>query len=156
MAVFPEGNPGAYPVDLTSNVGQFRALIGDLNAVAYSPNEPGYRNFEKFSDAEIEAYIAQGGGSIPRGIGYSYLYLAGQAAMQSASVKDYDLTIDETKRAADLRAIAQFWFDQADGDDVVTGEEAFEIVPTGTSSGAFIPEGTIPQWGRQYRWSRWR
>lgn len=156
MAVYPSGNPGAYPVDLASNVGQFRALTGDLNSVPYSPVEPGFQNFEKFSDAEIEAYIAQGGDSIPRAIGYSYLYLAGQAAMQSASYKDYDLALDETKRAADLRAIAQFWFDQADGDDVIGAEEGFEIVPTGTSSGDFIAEGTIPIWGRKYTWSRWR
>lgn len=156
MAVFPEGNPGAYPVDLTSNVGKFRALTGDLNSTPYDPVEPGFQNFEKFSDAEIEAYLEQGGNSIPRAIGFAYLYLAGQAAMQSQSVKDYDLQIDDTKRAADLRAIAQFWFDQADEEEVIAGEEAFEIVPTGTRSGAFIPEGSIPVWGRQYTIGRWR
>lgn len=156
MAVFPAGNPGEYPVDLTSDVGRFRALTGDLNSTPYSPVEPGFQNFEKFSDAEIEAYIAQGGDSINRAIGFAYLYLAGQAAMESQSVRDYDLQIDNTKRAADLRAIAQFWFDQADGEDVISGEEAFEIVPTGTTGGPFIPEGTIPVWGRSYTWSRWR
>lgn len=156
MAVYPAGNPGEYPVDLTSDVGRFRALTGDLNSTPYDPVEPGFQDFEKFSDAEIEAYIAQGGGSIPRAIGYAYLYLAGQAAMQSASVQDYDLKIDETKRAGDLRAIAQFWFDQADDEDVIAGEEAFEIVPTGTRSGAFIPEGSIPVYGRQYTIGRWR
>lgn len=156
MAVFSEGNPGAYPVDLTSNVGKFRALTGDLNSTPYDPVEPGFQNFEKFSDAEIEAYLEQGGNSIPRAIGFAYLYLAGQAAMQSVSAQDYDLKIDETKRAADLRAIAQFWFDQADEEEVIAGEEAFEIVPTGTRSGAFIPEGSIPVWGRQYTIGRWR
>lgn len=132
MAVFPEGNPGQWPVDLASGEGQFRALIGDLNAVPYDPDEAGFRDFEKFSDAEITAYIAAGGGSIPRGIGFAYLYLAGQAAMQSASVKDYDLQIDETKRAGDLRAIAQFWFDRASEDDDASGVndifEAFDMV----------------------------
>lgn len=132
MAVFPAGNPGQWPVDLSSDVGQFRALIGDLNAVPYDPDEPGFGNFEKFSDAEIEAYLLAGGGSIPRGIGFAYLYLAGQAAMQSASVKDYDLQIDETKRAGDLRAIAQFWFDRADEDDDASGAndifETFDMV----------------------------
>lgn len=132
MAVFPAGNPGQWPVDLSSDVGQFRALIGDLNAVPYDPDEPGFRDFEKFSDAEIEAYLLAGGGSIPRGIGFAYLYLAGQAAMQSASVKDYDLAIDETKRAGDLRAIAQFWFDRADEDDDASGAndifETFDMV----------------------------
>lgn len=153
---FPEGNPGIWPVDLTSKVGQVRAMTGDLDAVAYVPDEPGFRSFLKFSDAEIEAYLAQGGDSINRAIGYAYLYLASQAAMVSKSWKDYDLASDTTKRPADLLAIAKFWMDQADNEDVITGEEAFEIVPTGTTGGPFIPEGTIPVWGRSYTWSRWR
>ena len=155
MAVYPEGNPGEYPVDRASNVGQFRALVGDLNSTPYNPVEPGFQNFEKFSDAEIEAYISQGG-SVTRGIGYAYLYLAAQAAKESISVGDYDLKIDKTKRAADLRAIAEFWFKRADDDDIATAEDAFEIVPTGTSSGEFIPELTIPIYGRKYTMARWR
>lgn len=156
MAVFPEGNPGAYPVDLTSKVGQFRALTGDLNSTPYDPVEPGYQNFVKFSDAEIEGYLTQGGGSVARAIGYSYLYLAGQAAIESKAIKDYDLQVDKTKRAADLTAIAKLWFGQADGEEVIAGEEAFEIVPTGTNSGQFIPELTIPIYGRKYTMGRWR
>lgn len=156
MATFPEGNPGVYPVDLSSKVGQFRALTGDLNPTPYDPVEPGYQNFVKFSDAEIEGYLAQGGDSVARAIGYSYLYLAGQAAEESKAIKDYDLQIDTTKRAADLTAIARLWFGQADGEEVIAGEEAFEIVPTGTRSGAFIPEGTIPIYGRKYTMGRWR
>lgn len=154
--IYPEGNPGAWPVDLTSPVGQFRALTGDLNGVAYIPDEPGYRAFEKFSDAEIEAYITQANDSIARAIGLSFIYLAGQAAVASKEIRDYDLLVNTTKRAADLRAIAQFWFDQADGDDGISAEEGFEIVPTGTSGGGFIPEATIPVWGRRYTWDRWR
>lgn len=156
MATFPEGNPGVYPVDLTSKVGQFRALTGDLNSTPYDPVEPGYQNFDKFSDAEIDGYLTQGGDSVARAIGYSYLYLAGQAALESKTIKDYDLQIDKTKRATDLTNIAKLWFSQADGEEVIAGEEAFEIVPTGTRSGPFIPEGTIPIWGRQYTWAPWR
>lgn len=155
MATYPSGNPGEFPVDLTSEVGRFRALVGDLQSEPYNPVEPGFQNFLMYSDAEIEAYIAQGG-SVTRGIGFAYLYLAGQAAIASKSTKDYDLAVDTTKRAADLRAIAQSWFDQADGDDVISAEEGFEIVPTGTSGGGFIPEATIPVWGRQYTIGRWR
>lgn len=156
MAVYPEGNPGEYPVDLASNVGQFRALVGDLSSTPYDPAYPGVQNFVKFSDAEIEGYLAQGNGSVARAIGYSYLYLAGQAAEASKAIKDYDLQVDTTKRATELTNIAKIWFDQADGDDVIAGEEAFEIVPTGTSSGEFIPELTIPIYGRKYTMARWR
>lgn len=156
MAVFPEVNPGEFPVILESKVGQFRALTGDLNSTPYDPAYPGFQNFVKFSDAEIEGYLAQGGDSVARAIGYSYLYLAGQAAMESAAIKDYDLQIDKTKRAADLTAIAKLWFGQADGEEIIAGEEAFEIVPTGTSSGQFIPELSIPIYGRKYTMGRWR
>lgn len=156
MAAFPEGNPGEFPVILESKVGQFRALTGDLNSTPYDPAYPGFQNFVKFSDAEIEGYLAQGGDSVARAIGYSYLYLAGQAAMESAAIKDYDLQIDKTKRAADLTAIAKLWFGQADGEEITAGEEAFEIVPTGTSSGQFIPELSIPIYGRKYTMGRWR
>lgn len=155
MAVYPEGNPGQFPVDLASPVGQFRALVGDLASVPYTPVYPGFQNFVMFSDAEIEAYIEQGGGTT-RGVGFAYLYLAGQAALESVSVKDYDLAIDKTKRAADLRAIAQIWFSRADDEDVASAEEGFEIVNTGTSSGEFVPELAPPIFGRQYTIGRWR
>lgn len=148
-------NVGIAPPDPTTDVGRFRMLSGDIAWTPLDPPQPGYGEYEKFSDAEIEAYLAQGGDSVPRAIGYSYLYLAGQAAIASQSVRDYDLQVDTTKRAADLRAIAQVWFDTADNDDVIAAEEGFELVPTGTTGG-FLPEGIIPQWGRQYTWERWR
>ena len=156
MAVFPEGNPGAHPVDLASPVGQFRAMAGDLNSEPFAPVKPGFQNFEKFSDAEIAAYLEQGAGSLNRAVGLSYLYLAGQAAMESLAVKDYDLQVDLTKRAADLLSIAQMWFGLADSEDVASAEEGFVIVSTGTDAGGFIPELAPPVWGRQYTLGRWR
>lgn len=133
MAVYPEGNPGVAPDDPMTPVGLFRVLYGDTESTPYDPVEPGYENYEELSDAEIEGFIAQGGDSVPRGIGYLYLAMAGQAAKESRSVKDYDLTVDLTKRAADLRAIAQIWFDQADDDDNTAGTndifEVFDMAP---------------------------
>lgn len=156
MATFPEGNPGAYPLDATTPVGRFRLVFGDTQSTPYSPVEPGYQNYSELSDAEIEAYLEAASGSTNRGIGYYYLALAGAAAKNSRQIKDYDLQVDTTKRAADLRAIAQWWFDQADNDDAISAEEGFEIVPTGTGGGDFIPELTMPVWGRRYTWDRWR
>lgn len=156
MATFPEGNPGAYPLDPETPVGQFRLVYGDTHSTPYDPVEPGFQNYDELSDSEIEAFLLNGNGSINRGIGYYYLSLAGAAAKRSRQIKDYDLQVDTTKRAADLRGIAQWWFDQADDDDVISAEEGFEIVPTGTDSGDFIPEAAIPVWGRQYTLGRWR
>ena len=143
-------NPGVYPLDPATPVGQFRLLTGDTQSVPLDPPVSGQQDYEKFSDAEIEGYLAAGGDSIPRAIGFAYLYLASQAAMESKSIRDFDLQVDLTKRAADLRAIAQMWFDRGDDDDLSSAEEAFEIVPTGRRHGGFVPEGTIAQWGRAY------
>lgn len=137
---WPDGNPGIYPPDLASPVGQFRALTGDLNAEEYDPPVEGIRNYEMFSDAEIEAYLSQSEGSISRAIGFAYLYLAGQAAKESLTVRDYDLQVDSTKRAADLRAIAEMWFGRADDEDANAGAEAMVIVPVGPRRKRCRPE----------------
>lgn len=133
MAEYPEGNPGVYPLDPLTPVGEFRLIYGDTESVPYDPVQPGFQDYEELSDEEIERFISQGGDSVPRGIGYLYLAMAGQAAKKSRSVKDYDLTVDLTKRAADLRAIAQIWFDQADDDDNTAGTndifEVFDMAP---------------------------
>ena len=150
MAVFPEENPGAHPLDPTTPVGRFRTLYGDTDSEPYSPIEPGVQNYGELSDDEIEGFIAQGGDSVPRGIGYLYIAMAGQAAKQSKVVQDQDLRVDLTKRAADLRAIADVWFGSADDDDLANAEEAFEIVPTGQRNGGVIPEGSPAIWGRVY------
>lgn len=154
MAQYPEGNPGQWPIDGATPVGQFRYTYGDILSTPYDPVEPGFQNFEELGDAEIEAFLSQGGDSVSRGIAYLYLAMAGQAAKESRSIKDYDLSVDLTKRAADLRAIAQAWFDRADDDDIATAEDAFEIVPTGNSCGGVIPEASPPMYGRKYTWGR--
>ena len=150
MAVHPAGRPGAWPLDPTTPVGKFRVLYGDTDSEPYAPVVTGIQNYQELSDDEIEEFISQGGDSIPRGIGYLYIALAGQAAKQSKVVQDQDLRVDLTKRAADLRAIADVWFGSADDDDLVNAEEAFEIVPTGQRCGGVIPEGAPAIWGRVY------
>lgn len=143
-------NRGVAPLDPSTPVGRFRILYGDTSYVPLDPPVPGMGSYQELSDDEIEGFITQGSDSIPRGIGYLYIALAGQAAKQSKVVQDQDLRIDLTKRAADLRAIADVWFGSADNDDLVSAEEAFEIVPTGHRYGGTIPEGSPAIWGRAY------
>jgi len=148
-------NRGVTPPDFESPVGLFRASYPDLTYVALDPPEAGYGDYVELSDLEIEGFLALGGGSINRGIGHYYIQLSGQAALRSKSLKDYDLAVDLTKRAADLRATAQFYFGLADDEDALAGDgDWLEIVPTGQSNGGVIPEATIPQYGRFYTWGR--
>lgn len=136
MAVYPSGNPGVYPLDATSDTGKVRLMFGDTQSTAYDPVESGKQDYTLFSDDEIEAFL-EVGETISGAVGWAYMQLAGEAARQSANIKDYDLQADLTKRSADLRAAAQFYFDM----DAASSDDAFVIVPTGTrgTSDEFVP-----------------
>jgi hypothetical protein len=122
-------NPGVYPLDPNTEVGQLRVIIGDTASTPYNPPVVGMQNYTLFSDTELEVYIATND-SLLRAASAAYFALAAQAAIQSKSVKDYDLQVDLTKRSADLRAIAEGFTAQADAEDA-NSEDAFLIVPTG-------------------------
>lgn len=154
MAVYPQGNPGVAPPDPTTPVGQFRASYPDTVYEEYDPPQSGFGNYQKFSDASIEAFLALGGGSVLRAMGYALLQRANTAAEESESIADYDLKIDLTKKANDLREQAAEYFALADQSDL-SGEDAFVPFNLG-GRGEFIPELALPQWGRQYTWGRWR
>lgn len=144
MATYPSGNPGAVPVDPSSDIGKWRAAAGDLNYTLYSPDEPGFGNFTYASDAEITQFLAMSGDSIPGAIGYWYLQLAGAAAVSAKQVKDYDLSVSTEKRAADLREQAAVWFGLAG--IPMTGEEYFDIVSTGTDGVCWPELAERPWW----------
>lgn len=145
-------NQGVAPPDPTSDVGKFRFLYGDTAYVALTPPETGYGDYAELSDAEIEAFLAAGSGSVTRAIGVYYMQLSGQAAKVAESVKDHDLSIDETKRAGDLRQTAMMWFSRADDDDLGLSD-AFEVVGVGQSC-EIVPELSLPEFGRVYIWGR--
>lgn len=146
-------NKGIAPFQPDTEVGQFRALAGDTQYVPLVPAEAGYGDYTFWSDDEITAFLASSD-SLPWAIYYAYLQAASTAAAQSVTIKDFDLQVDLSKRADGLRAIAALWLSRAQDEDAVAGEDAFEIVSTGRSCSGFIPEGTIPVWGRAYDWRR--
>lgn len=129
-------NKGIYPLDPTSDVGKFRLLIGDTESIPLVPPETGFQNYTMFSDAEIEVFLAQSEGSLPGAAYLAYLQLAASAAMESKSVSDFDLKIDLTKRATDLRLIAMTWKDQWDADSA----DIFELFPTVPQKCGCVPE----------------
>ena len=142
-------NPGAVPVDGSTAVGQFRALYPDMDYVALDPPVADTGDFTNFSDAEITAFLALSNASPARAIGWALLTEANTASRESQTVKDYDLSIDLTKRASDLRAQASEWFALADSADL-DGEDAFIIVPTGKRPDCWPPE-LAPIWIPDYR-----
>lgn len=145
-------NRGIAPFQPQTEVGEFRALAGDTQYVPLVPAESGYGNYTFWSDDEITAFLASSE-SVPWAIYSAYLQAASTAAAQSVTIKDFDLSVDLSKRADGLRAIAALWLSRAQDDDLIAGEDAFEIVPTGGRH-AFIPEGVPAVWGRAYTWQR--
>lgn len=117
-------NIGTVPADLQAPIGQFRLLANDLVAVPLNPVVQGRGQYELFSDNEISAFINLYPTSMLRAVGTAYMTLAGRAATESAITKDYDLQVDLTKKATDLRAVATAYFSRADIEGEVTGLEA--------------------------------
>lgn len=128
MSVYPSGNPGVYPVDMSTDTGKFRVKIGDIVGTLYSPDYTGYANFVKISDAEIGVFLDSV--SLNRGLYGYYLTLAANAAENSKSVKDSDLAVDLTKRSGALLAIAEGYLEKAKAEEALTDEyDVFELLP---------------------------
>lgn len=135
-------NRGIAPFDPSSKVGQFRVLYPDVIYTDLNPADPGYGNYTELSDSEIEALLASAGDSVNRGIGNYYAQLAGQAAKESASIADYDLKIDTTKRSTDLMKLAQMWWGLADDEDAQAGNsDVFDVFQIVGQGGCCTPEG---------------
>ena len=148
-------NRGIAPLNPLTEVGKFRALSGDTVYDALNPAEEGFGDYEKWSDLEIEAFL-ESSTSVYWALYLAFMQLATGAALESASIKDYDLAVDTTKRADALLKLALSWKERAEeGDDTDGANDLFDVFPTG-GTGDFIAEGTIPIWGRQYTWNRWR
>lgn len=129
-------NKGVVPVDPTTLIGRFRVLLGDTSYVELDPVEPGYGNYAMYSDIEIEGFLAQSEDLVEGGLYFAYMQMAGAAARESRNVKDLDLQVDLTKRATDLRLIAQGWKDQWNSQTA----DIFEVFDVGDSNCGCVPE----------------
>lgn len=117
-------NIGAFPLEPESNITAFRILAGD--AVATPTETPGGGIFELWSDDDIRLYLELYPDNTHRAISAAYRALAGQAAVIAQMSKDYDTTLDNTKRSAQLHAVADFHAAEADKLDAV-GDNAPEF-----------------------------
>lgn len=116
---------GVAPFDPESDVGKFRVAVGDTHWTELDPPEEGYGNYEMYSDDEINAFLSLSG-SVAGAISDALFQMALAAASSASSIQDYDLRIDTTKRATELRLLAQGWRDRANQEDA----DIFEIVDT--------------------------
>lgn len=113
---------GQTPPDYSSPSGQFRLLAQDTTYSPLNPAQVGQGLYDLFSDAEVSGYLAMYEDySIYRAVGAAYQGLAGRAAVDAKMVKDYDLQVDLTKRAASLQAIADAMLERAEREDQLSG-----------------------------------
>lgn len=99
MKIEDAENKGAWPIDLDTQIGQLRTMIGDTNGTEYDPPVTGFREFKYFSDDELAVYVANSGGSLVRAQGMAYLQLGGVLGeSQRARIAAKDLSVDLSKR----------------------------------------------------------
>lgn len=132
-------NKGVAPPDISTEVGKFRALVGDLSYTELTPPVPGFGDYTLFSDFEIEVFLASSG-SLEGAAALAYTQLAGSAALESKTVKDFDLSVDLSKKATDLRLIAAMWQDKA----AAASADVFELFDVNIRDEDCTPELAAP------------
>lgn len=99
-------------VDYGTPTGQVRLLISDTTDAPV------------FSDPEIETFLALEGDAVKLAAALALLTIAGDEALTSKVIRTQDLSTDGAKLAAELRAQAKEFRDQAADE----GEGYFELV----------------------------
>lgn len=135
-------NRGIAPPDYDSEVGEVRALIGDVNYKPFDPDEPGFGVYEMYSDDELEVFLERAD-SVEGAVASAYLQMAGAAAREAKMVKDYDLQVDLNKRADALRRMAELWISKSEAGY----SDFFEAVDTVVGKVCRVPElSARPLW----------
>lgn len=118
-------NTGVAPVDLGSNVGKVRVLLGDTDPTNVVNNVGEYLFF---SDAELESILGMYSDSPQMAAARCLDTIAGSQALLLKSWSSDDLTVNGDRIAKELRELAK----QLRAEAVqAEGSEAFEIVAFG-------------------------
>lgn len=131
-------NTGVAPVDLGSNIGRVRVLLGDTDPTNVSG---GYGEYLFFSDAELESILGMYSDSPQLAAARCLDTIAGSKALMLGAWSSDDLTVRGDAIARELRELAKQLREEA-----VSAEasEAFEIVPYPAL--AVTPEYAEPLW----------
>ena len=118
-------NTGVAPVDLGSNVGKVRVLLGDTDPTNVVNNVGEYLFF---SDAELESILGMYSDSPQLAAARCLDTIAGSQALLLKSWSSDDLTVNGDRIAKELRELAKQLRSEA---IAAEGSEAFEIVAFG-------------------------
>lgn len=149
-------NPGAYPVDTATKVGQLRIFLGDVNSVPLDPPITGQQDYTSFSDAQLQSYIDASGDNLTRAMAFAYLALASSyGASVEPEWQTDDLHVKEDGRADFYLSLANKYFGLADAEDGTLVSDYVNIVPTNRSPQHVRPEASPwPYWGPRFPWEQ--
>ena len=131
-------NSGVAPVDLGSNVGKVRVLLGDTDPTNVSA---GFGEYLFFSDAELTAILGMYSDSPQLAAARCLDTIAGSQALLLKSWSSDDLTVNGDRIAKELRELAKQLRSEA---VQAEASEAFEIVPY--PAAPTTPELAEPTW----------
>jgi hypothetical protein len=124
-------NTGVAPVDLGSNIGRVRVLLGDTDPTNVSNNVGTYLFF---SDAELESILGMYSDSPQLAAARCLDTIAGSQALLLKSWSSDDLTVNGDRIAKELRELAKQLRAEAQSTEA---SEAFEIVAFGEDDAEF-------------------
>jgi hypothetical protein len=124
-------NTGVAPVDLGSNIGRVRVLLGDTDPTNVSNNVGTYLFF---SDAELESILGMYSDSPQLAAARCLDTIAGSRALMLGAWSSDDLTVRGDAIAKELRELAKQLRAEALASE---SSEAFEIVSFGEDDAEF-------------------
>lgn len=136
-------NRGVAPLLPDTEVGQLRALVGDVEYTPFDPPDPGFGQYQYFADVELAAFIRAADGSLLRAEGLALHGIAKQLTILAVDVQTDDLRSRTIEKAKLMRELANDKIAQADTEDEKAVADIFEIVPFGgrRASAGWAPEG---------------
>src|SRR5699024_12759381 len=95
-------NRGIAPPDPTTDVGRMREILGDTSWVELDPPEPGYGDYENFSDAELQALLDLADGCLFLAVAFALAKLASGSTGESLSLQSDGLKVAWSTRSGGL------------------------------------------------------
>jgi hypothetical protein len=139
-------NSGVAPVNLTTDVGRVRVLLGDTDPTNVSA---GYGTYLYFSDNELTALLGMYNNDPRLTAARCLETIAGSQALLLKSWSSDDLAVRGDAIAESLRKIAKQLRDEATAD---ASSESFEIIPLPLRNDYLNDFEDIAYYERDYHW----
>lgn len=135
-------NRGVAPADLSTEVGQLRDALGDLNYTELDPAESGFGDYDWFSDSELEQLLLSSDDNMHRATGYGLRKLARYLTMSATDIATDDLRIKTIERAKLMRQLAEDELATADLEDAAVANGIFDVIPFAGATRSVYPADT--------------